>query len=227
LELDMSECVVEGAADELTAAVIDAPPFRPFGWAWAWRTLWLRKWQLLAVFGLTITVYGAGLVLPICTQRAVDLIAAGNAGLPLVGLGLGAIVAIAAEAVLMSTREKVVISLLAFLERRISRRAFLHLMRRRIDLGVTQAGEVLNRFQQASKIPTFLLRLLPRVVFDAGNAVVSLLLMFYYDALMASWCWLPRCYRHSSCATGLPRSTCWPSGISRPSASGRACCPKA
>ena len=57
-------------------------------------------------------------------------------------------------------------------------------MRRRIDLGVTQAGEVLNRFQQASKIPAFLLRLLPRVVFDAGNAVVSLLLMFYYDALI-------------------------------------------
>jgi hypothetical protein len=140
----MSGRDLEGAGDASTASSIGAPPLRPFGWAWAWRTLWLRKWQLLAVFGLTITVYGAGLVLPICTQRAVDLIAAGNAGLPLVGLGIGAIVAIAAEAVLMSTREKVVISLLAFLERRISRRAFLHLMRRRIDLGVTQGVAALD-----------------------------------------------------------------------------------
>jgi ABC-type bacteriocin/lantibiotic exporter with double-glycine peptidase domain len=180
----MSECCAEGAGDKLTAAVVDARPLRPFGWAWVWRSLWLRKWQLVAVFALTVTVYGAGLVLPICTQRAVDLIAAGSAGWPLVGLGMAAIVAITVEASLISVREKVTIRLTAFLERRISRRAFLHLMRRRIDLGLTQAGEVLNRFQQAGKIPTFLLRLVPRVVFDTGNALVSLLLMFYYDTLI-------------------------------------------
>jgi ABC-type bacteriocin/lantibiotic exporter with double-glycine peptidase domain len=177
----MSECAVEGGGDDAMAAVIDALPLRPFGWAWVWRSLWLRKWQLVSTFALTIAVYAAGLVLPICTQRAVDLIAAGQAGSPLIGLGMAAIVAIGVEASLISVREKVVIRLTGFLERRISRRAFLHLMRRRIDLGVTQAGEVLNRFQQAGKIPAFLLRLVPRVVFDAGNAVVSLLVMFYYD----------------------------------------------
>jgi ABC-type bacteriocin/lantibiotic exporter with double-glycine peptidase domain len=175
---------VGGGDDDPTAVIVDALPLRPFGWAWVWRSLWLRKWQLVSVFALTLTVYVAGLVLPICTQRAVDLIAAGSAGLPLAGLAMAAIVAIAAEAFLMSTRERVVINLTAFLERRISRRAFLHLMRRRIDLGVTQAGEILNRFQQAGRIPTFLLRLVPRVVFDAGNALVSLLLMFYYDAVI-------------------------------------------
>src|ERR1700730_4393411 len=45
-----------------------------------WGSLWLRKWELVAVFLLTVAVYAAGLVLPICTQRAVDMIANGTAG---------------------------------------------------------------------------------------------------------------------------------------------------
>jgi ABC-type bacteriocin/lantibiotic exporter with double-glycine peptidase domain len=52
--------------------------------AWVWSSLWLRKWQLVAVFLLTVAVYAAGLVLPICTQRAVDMIANGTAGRQLV-----------------------------------------------------------------------------------------------------------------------------------------------
>jgi ABC-type bacteriocin/lantibiotic exporter with double-glycine peptidase domain len=77
-----------------------------------------------------------------------------------------------------------VLGLSTFLKRRISTRAFLHLMRRRIDLDAAKTGEVLNRFQEADKIPGFVLRMMPQVVFDAGNGVVSLLLMIYYDAVI-------------------------------------------
>jgi ATP-binding cassette subfamily B protein len=83
-----------------------------------------------------------------------------------------------------SQRESLTIHLLSFLETRISRQAFLQLMRMRIDRGAVPAGEVLNRFQQANKIPAFVLQQVPRTVFDAGNAVVSLLLMIYYDAVI-------------------------------------------
>src|SRR5579864_5492077 len=124
----MSESGAEAVDDGLVAAAAGASAARPLGWAWVWRSLWLRRWQLLAVFVLTVAVSGAALVLPICTQRAVDLIAGGNAGLPLVALGLGAVVAIGVEAGLTSLRQKKVIQLTNFLERRISRRAFLHLM---------------------------------------------------------------------------------------------------
>jgi hypothetical protein len=52
--------------------------------------------------------------------------------------------------------------LISFLNRPISRKAFMHLMRMRI----LPAGDVLNRFQQADKIPQFVLELVPRVVIE-------------------------------------------------------------
>jgi ABC-type bacteriocin/lantibiotic exporter with double-glycine peptidase domain len=114
---------------------------------------------------------------PIFTQRAVDMIANGTAGRQLVWLGFGAIAAVGIEAALTSVRQSLVMRLISLLNGRISRKAFMHLMRMRIDLGVFPAGDVLNRFQQADKIPQFVLELVPRVVFDTGDAVVSLLLM--------------------------------------------------
>jgi ABC-type protease/lipase transport system fused ATPase/permease subunit len=180
----MSQAHAQPIDDEAMTAASGETPARPFGWAWVWSSLWLRKWQLVAVFLLTVAVYAAGLVLPICTQRAVDMIANGTAGRQLVWLGTTAIAAVGIEAALTSLRQSLVMRLISFLNRRISRKAFLHLMRMRIDLGVLPAGDVLNRFQQADKIPQFVLELVPRVVFDTGNAVVSLLLMLYYDAVI-------------------------------------------
>ncbi len=171
----MSGTFTEAAGD--TAA-------RPFGWAWVRHSLRLRKWQLLTVIVLTMVVYAAGLVFPLCTQQAVDLIAAGTVGMQLIWLGTAAVVAIAVEAALTGLRQKLVIRLTSFLNRRISRKAFLHLMRRRIDLGTTPAGDALNRFQQADKISAFVMQLAPQVVFDVGGAVVSLLLMLYYDLVI-------------------------------------------
>ena len=98
----------------------------------------------IAVFLLTVAVYAAGLVLPICTQRAVDMIANGTAGRQLVWLGTGATAAVGIEAALTSLRQSLVMRLISFLDRRISRKAFLHLMRMRIDLGVFPAGDVLG-----------------------------------------------------------------------------------
>jgi ABC-type bacteriocin/lantibiotic exporter with double-glycine peptidase domain len=166
-----------------TATAVEKPP-RPFGWVWVWRSLRLRKWRVAAILALTVAVYAAGLALPLCTQQAVDLIAAGAVDLRLAWLGAAAVIAIAIETALTSVREKLVLGLSNFLKRRISSRAFLHLMRRRIDLGSAKAGEMINRFQEADKIPGFVLRMLPQVAFDAGNGVVALLLMLYYDAVI-------------------------------------------
>jgi ABC-type bacteriocin/lantibiotic exporter with double-glycine peptidase domain len=184
LEFEMSVTVTEAIHEEPAATAAGGTAPRPFGWAWVWRSLRLRKWQVAAVLALTVAVYAAGLALPLCTQQAVDLIAAGTVDMQLVWLSAAAVIAIAMDAALTSVREKLVLDLSVFLKRRISSRAFLHLMRRRIDLGSTKAGEVLNRFQEADKIPGFVLRMLPQATFDAGYGVVSLLLMFYYDAVV-------------------------------------------
>jgi hypothetical protein len=77
---------------------------------------------------------------PIFTQRAVDMIANGTAGRQLVWLGFGAIAAVGIEAALTSVRQSLVMRLISLLNGRISRKAFMHLMRMRIDLGVFLPG---------------------------------------------------------------------------------------
>jgi ATP-binding cassette subfamily B protein len=184
LEIAMQGTLAETIDDKPTIAAAGDTPARPFGWAWVWRSLRLRKWQLATVLALTMAVYTAGLVFPLCTQQAIDLIAAGTVGVQLVWLGAAAVVAIAIEAMLTSLRQKLVIRLTSFLNSRISRKAFLHLMRRRIDLGRTPAGEALNRFEQADKISAFVMQLAPHLIFEVGGAIVSLLLMLYYDLVI-------------------------------------------
>jgi ATP-binding cassette subfamily B protein len=180
----MSGTLAEVIDGKPTAAAAGETAAQPFGWGWVWRSLRLRKWQLLMVSILTVAGDAAGLVFPLCTQQAVDLIAAGTVGWQLGWLGVAAVIAIAIEAVLSTLRQKLAMRLTSFLNRRISRMTFLHLMRRRIDLGATPAGEALNRFQQAEKIPTFVMHFAPQVVFEVGNAAVSLLLMLYYDLVI-------------------------------------------
>jgi hypothetical protein len=105
---------------------------RPFGWTWVWRSLWLRrKCELVAVFLRTDAVHSAGLVLPIFR---------------LVWLGTGAIAAVGIEAALTSLRQSLAIRLTSLLSRRISGKAFQHLMRMRIHLGIFPPDDVLNRF---------------------------------------------------------------------------------
>ncbi len=180
----MAGMLAETIGDKPAAAPAAGTAARPFGWGWVWRSLRLRKWQLLAVFTLTVTVYAAGLVLPLCTQQAVDLIGADAVDGRLVWLAAAAAVSIAVETALTAVRQKLVIGLTDFLRHRISSRTFLHLMRKRVDLGEAKAGEMLNRFQEADKIPAFVVRQLPPAIFDIGNGLVSLLLMLYYDVVV-------------------------------------------
>jgi ABC-type bacteriocin/lantibiotic exporter with double-glycine peptidase domain len=180
----VSVTLAETIDDKSAMAAAVGAAGRPFGWGWVWRALRLRKWQLLTVLVMTVAVYTAGLVFPLCTQQAIDLIAAGTVGVQLIWFGAAAVLAIGIEAALTGLRQKLVIRLTSFLNSRISRKAFLHLMRRRIDLGPTPAGDALNRFQQGDKISAFVMQLAPHVIFDVGGAAVSLMLMLYYDLVI-------------------------------------------
>jgi ABC-type bacteriocin/lantibiotic exporter with double-glycine peptidase domain len=182
----MAQTCVRPMSDEVITTGGRETSAQRFGWAWVCRTLWLRKRELVAVFALTIGVFAAGLAMPIFTQRAVDTIAKGTATPQLLWLAFGAIAAIAIEAALSGLRQSLVQRLVKFLSRRMSRKAFLHLMRMRIDRGALPAGDILNRFAQVDKIPEFVLGLLPRFLFDAGAGIVALLLMFYYDAVIGA-----------------------------------------
>lgn len=157
---------------------------RPFGWRWIGHMLSLRRSQAAAILTMTGIVYAAGLVFPISTQKAVDAIVAGRADWALIGLALTAVVALGVEAAVSSWRQKLVIRLVAFIDRRMSRKVFAHVMRARIDGADFRSGDVLNHFQQATKIRDFVLNHLPNVIFDAGSAAVALALMLYYDIVV-------------------------------------------
>jgi ABC-type bacteriocin/lantibiotic exporter with double-glycine peptidase domain len=106
---------------------------------------------------------------------------AGRAGLELAGLAAAALLAIGAEAALYFFRQRLVIELGTFLDRRISRRAFAHLLRLRIDGAGFSSGDAMNHFKQAEKIRDFALYEVPRALFDFGGALVALAMCFHYD----------------------------------------------
>ena len=141
----------------------------------------LRRRQAAILLAMTTVVYAVGLVFPISIQKAVDLIARGHARIALIGLVVAVLVATAIEAILMRARQRLVIDMATFIDRRIARIAFVHLMRARIDGTRFQSGETINRFTQARKIQTFLLNDVPRSLFDGGSLVVSLIAMVVYD----------------------------------------------
>ncbi|WP_162560707.1 peptidase domain-containing ABC transporter [Methylobacterium durans] len=156
-----------------------------FGWRWIARVLRLRRGQMIRLLMVVAAGYGAGLVFPIATQRIVDAIVAGRADLPLAGLALLAMAAITAEVALFSRRQTLVIGLGTFLDRRISRRVFAHLLRVRLDGARFRSGEIINHFQHVTKIRDFVLHQVPNAVIDAGGAVVALGLVLHYDAAVA------------------------------------------
>jgi ABC-type bacteriocin/lantibiotic exporter with double-glycine peptidase domain len=157
----------------------------PFGWRWIGNLLLLRRRQAAAILLLSGTAYAAGLIFPISTQMAVDAIVAGRSGLPLATFGLVALIAIIVEAGVTYRRERLVIDLGIFLDRRISRRAFAHFMRVRTDGEGFRAGEAINHFQQATKIGEFALHQVPNLFFDIGAALVALGVIFYYDPVVS------------------------------------------
>ncbi|MFC0243501.1 peptidase domain-containing ABC transporter [Rhodopseudomonas telluris] len=161
-----------------------AGQLRPFGWRWIGHMLSLRRSQVAAILVMTGIVYAAGLAFPISTQKAVDAIVAGQAGWALAGLALAAVVALGIDAAVSSWRQELVIRLVAFIDRRVSRKVFAHVMRVRIDGADFRSGDVLNHFQQATKIRDFVLYHLPHIIFDTGGAIVALGLILYYDVVV-------------------------------------------
>ncbi|WP_298967360.1 ATP-binding cassette domain-containing protein [uncultured Methylobacterium sp.] len=157
-----------------------------FGWRWIAGCLRLRRGQVLGLAGLIAAGYGAGLVFPVATQRIVDAIVAGHVDASLTGLALLAVAAIALDVGIPYVRQRLIIALGAFLDRRIARRLFAHLMRVGVDGTPVRSGEILTHFQQAEKIREFVLHHLPHTIIDTGGGLVALGLVFAYDPVVGA-----------------------------------------
>lgn len=158
----------------------------PFGWRWIGHCLLLRRRQSIGLIAVTAAGYAAGLIFPIATQKGVDEIVAGHATPHLAGLALIAVAAVVVEAAFAHVRQWLVIALATFLDKRISRRIFTHLMRVRVDGEQFRPGEAINHFEQATKVRDFVLNRVPMLFLDTGGAIVSLGLTFYYDVVVGT-----------------------------------------
>ncbi|WP_269113262.1 ABC transporter transmembrane domain-containing protein [Burkholderia cepacia] len=140
-----------------------------------------RKTALFSILLATGVVYCMTLVTPLGVQHAIDIITSRRNTSHLMWIAPMCVVAVVIESALSMWRQVRVINLWSYLERRISRHTFMHLMRMRVDGVRLGAGDILNRFQQVTKIREFSLYRLPQTVFDVGGAVVSVIAIFHYD----------------------------------------------
>jgi ABC-type bacteriocin/lantibiotic exporter with double-glycine peptidase domain len=159
-------------------------PHISFGWTWLWRALLLRRKDMVLVVLATALIYAMGLIIPLCTQRAIDSILSHWEKIHLTILASTAVMAVIMEAVLSRWRQVLVINLGAYFEKRISKYVFLQFMRMRTDAEQLGGGDIINRFQQTSKIRDFILYHLPQFLFDFGAALLALGVMCYYDAVI-------------------------------------------
>ncbi|WP_318828476.1 peptidase domain-containing ABC transporter [Burkholderia cepacia] len=153
-----------------------------FDWAWIWGAIFSRKTVLFSILFATGIGYCMALVIPLGVQHAIDIITSRRNIDNLMWIAPLCVLAVLIESGLSMWRQVQVIDLGSYLERRISRHIFMHLMRMRFDGVRLGVGDILNRFQQVTKIREFSLFRLPQTVFDLGGAVVSIIAIFHYDA---------------------------------------------
>lgn len=187
-----------------------ASPLRRNRWSPLWRILRLRRRQVWLVGALTLLVYGLSLGLPVFLQLALDK-AVPARDLPLLLLLLaGAGAAVLADAFAQNLRQKTIIELGSFFERRFSLKNFAHLLSRRPRAAETR-GEILARFQEASKLRNFILEAAPQALFEIGGALAALALAFWYSwivgllllvASLGSALWLHAGFRRFSGVSG-------------------------
>ncbi|MBW7966285.1 MULTISPECIES: peptidase domain-containing ABC transporter [unclassified Bradyrhizobium] len=137
------------------------------------------------VLALTALNYLSGLALPIAAQHAIDRVGQRSLSIDLAWLAIAATTGIVVEALSASRRRTLVAQLSTFIDRRLSRSAFLQIVRRRADSRSLSPGQLTNRLQQLDRLRAFVILQLPQTMFDVGAAAISLSLMFYYDAIIA------------------------------------------
>ncbi|MGE0421865.1 MAG: peptidase domain-containing ABC transporter [Reyranellaceae bacterium] len=148
------------------------------------RILRRHRLKVAAILVLTLGVYGAGLAVPVVTQRIVDGITARQSLISLGQLGALAIAFAILDVALAELRRMMLFSLGERVDRNISLEIMAHLLGARIDTAQHNPGEILNATEQMDKVKTFLIDLIPRSVFDIGGAVAALVVMCFYSP----WC---------------------------------------
>ncbi|MET4278896.1 ABC-type bacteriocin/lantibiotic exporter with double-glycine peptidase domain [Bradyrhizobium sp. F1.2.2] len=168
----------------LTVGTCKVNNVRSFGWGRLWSIVAVRKRALLYVLLLMIAEYLIALVPPIATQKAIDG-ANSRTTIDLAWLLIIAGLAFFGQTVCGAKRHSLVAKLCTFVDRRLSRSAFCQMIRRRADGRDYAPGHLQYCLQQLDALRHFVVQGVPEFVFGLGAAAISLVVMLYYDQVIA------------------------------------------
>ncbi|MGP0060697.1 MAG: peptidase domain-containing ABC transporter [Beijerinckiaceae bacterium] len=151
---------------------------------WRQIMLILRRYRrcVAAILISTLGIYASSLSVPIVIKNIIDGITSGKSALLVSILGLVAITLAIIDVQLADVRRWLVIYLGQRVDRHISLQIMKHVLGARLDDANRNTGEILNRTEQADKIKTFLIDLIPTSIFDIGGALIAACLIFAYSA---------------------------------------------
>ncbi|PYE30258.1 ABC-type bacteriocin/lantibiotic exporter with double-glycine peptidase domain [Rhizobium sp. PP-WC-1G-195] len=158
----------------------------PLGWRWVWRSLRMRRGSVALLILSTLASYLALVAVPVIVQSAVDATLSGKDFSLVLGLALALGLFFLIDAQSQYLSEKSIQEIGLFIERRMSRSLLISLFKRPTDYTRDGDGEDLVIFQQVQKIRDFAFRLGPRFVLDIGQVLISAIVLFAYDILIAS-----------------------------------------
>ena len=155
---------------------------RDSGWRLIFGILHRQRRSVAAIFAITLGVYASSLSVPIVIQHIIDSVTAGRSAALIAMLGVLAAMLSAIDVFLANRRRFLVISLGQRVDRHISLEIMARLLGARMDTADRDTGKVLNRTEQAEKIKTFMIDIIPSSFFDIGGAVIAAIMIFAYSA---------------------------------------------
>ncbi len=156
--------------------------WRENGWRQIMLILRRHRRCVAAILISTLGIYASSLSVPIVIKNIIDGITSGKSALLVSILGLVAITLAIIDVQLADVRRRLVIYLGQRVDRHISLHIMKHVLGARLDDANRNTGEILNRTEQADKIETFLIDLIPTSIFDIGGALIAACLIFAYSA---------------------------------------------
>ena len=154
---------------------------RDSGWRLIFGILYRQRRSVAAIFAITLGVYASSLSVPIVIQNIIDYTGQNKAAAPIVMLGVLAAMLSAIDVFLANRRRALVISLGQRVDRHISLKIMARLLGARMDTADRDTGKILNRTEQAEKIKTFMIDIIPSSFFDTGGAVIAAIMIFAYS----------------------------------------------
>lgn len=151
------------------------------GWNLIFPSVYIKRTSVFLIFALSLATVLLSLVSPIVSQKLVDEIVSSNAGTSTIIWAALAVISLLLSGYLSNLDDAVVNKLTVFLNIRLSKKIYVHLMKVKHNSLQEQSGKIVNLLNQYQSISTFLLSVVPSVIFNIIGALAALIASLYYD----------------------------------------------